>query len=144
MHYHVRRLLTFLAALLLVGCSHGGVVLGGFDTCVVGATCMLGGKFQLFPGEPAGAAVLTDKGQCAKLALPDEFYTDPLRQQWNDQMVEVQGRVFAQPSPDTELGVITWFSEKDRKLATGICDHGLGIYVDTLRSASGETWSQVR
>lgn len=140
MHDHFRRLLTYLSALLLAGCAHGGIERGGFDVCAAGVTCSLGGKLQLFPGEPAGAAVLTDNGQCAKLALPDGFYTAPLRQQWNDKLVEVQGRAFAQPNTETDMGVLSWFSEKDRKLATGMCDHGPGIYVDTLRSASGLTW----
>lgn len=141
MHDHCRRLLTVLPALLLAGCAHGDIERGGFDACAAGAACTLGGKLQLFPGEPAGAAVLTNNGQCAKLALPDEFYTAPFRQRWNSQVVEVQGRAFAQPNTDTDLGVLSWFSEKDRKLATGICDHGPGIYVDILRSASGHAWS---
>jgi hypothetical protein len=141
MHHHVRRLLTApLAALLLAGCAYGGIARGGFDACSAGATCTLGGKLQLFPGEPAGAAILADNGRCAKLALPDAFYTAPLRQQWHNKVVEVQGRAFAQPNTETDLGVLSWFSEKDRKLATGMCDQGLGIYVDTLRSASGQAW----
>lgn len=136
----VRRLLTFPLTLLLAGCTHGGLVRGGFDACTAGATCTLGGRLLLFPGEPAGAAALSNKGQCAKLALPDGFYTAPLRQQWHNQVVEVHGRVFAQPHTETDLGVLIWYSEKDRRLATGICDHGPGIYVDTLHSASGQTW----
>lgn len=141
MHNHVRRLLTApLAALLLAGCAHDDLARDGFDSCVAGGACTLGGNLQLFPGEPAGAAILTYKGRCAKLALPDTFYTDPLRQQWNNQVVEVHGRAFAQPDTETDLGVLSWFSEKDRKLATGMCDHGLGVYVDTLRSAPGRTW----
>lgn len=140
MYHYIRRLLTVLFTLLLVGCVHGGLVRGGFDACTAGATCTLGGTLQLFPGEPAGAAVLAKNGQCAKLALPDGFYADPLRQQWHNQVVEVQGRAFVQPNTETDLGVLSWYSEKDRKLATGMCDHGTGIYVDTLRSASGQTW----
>jgi hypothetical protein len=85
-------------------------------------------------------AILTVDGRCAKLALPDEFYTDPLRQQWNNQVAEVHGRAFVQPNTETDFGVLSAYSEKDRKLAIGMCDHGLGFYVDTLRSASGRTW----
>lgn len=140
MHHHVRRLLTLLLSLLLVGCAHTDIARGGFDACAAGATCTLGGKLLLLPGEPAGAAVLTDSGKCAKLALPDDFYIDPVREQWHNQSVEVKGRAFVQPNTETDLGVLSWFSEKDRKLATGICDHGLGVYVDTLRSMSGRTW----
>lgn len=137
---HFRRLLPVLpVALLLAGCAYN-IARGGFEACSAGAACTLGGKLQLFPGEPAGAAILTDNGQCAKLALPDAFYTDPLRQQWHNRIVEVQGRAFAQPNTETDLGVLSWFSERDRKLATGMCDQGMGVYVDTLRSASGQAW----
>ncbi|MCE4369704.1 hypothetical protein [Xanthomonas hortorum] len=140
MQHHARRLLTvLLAALLVAGCAQR-IVRGGFGACSPGAACTLGGKLQLFPGEPAGAAILTDSGQCAKLALPDAFYADPLHQRWHDRVVEVQGRAFAQPDTETDLGVLSWFSEQDRKLATGMCDHGPGVYVETLRSASGQAW----
>lgn len=140
MHHHIPRLLTILLTLYMAGCAHNDHVRGGFATCTAGATCTLGGRLHLFPGEPAGAAVLSNKGQCAKLALPDGFYTAPLRQQWHNQVVAVHGRVFAQPHTETGLGVLIWYSEKDRWLATGICDQGPGIYVDTLHSASGQTW----
>lgn len=138
------RLLTLLAAvLLLVGCAHG-IERGGFEACAAGATCKLGGKLQLFPGEPAGAAILSDGDHCAKMALPDAFYADPLRERWHNKAVVVEGRAFAQPNTQTDLGVLSWYAEKDRKLATGMCDQGLGIYVDTLRSASGLTWPEAR
>ncbi|WP_155953111.1 hypothetical protein [Pseudoxanthomonas suwonensis] len=140
MHKNIRWLLHFLPiTLLLAGCAHGAER-GGFDACVVGSTCTLGGKLELFPGEPAGAAVLSQGTQCAKLALPDGFYTDPLRKRWHKQAVRVEGRAFGQPSTETDMGVLSWYAEEDRKLATGICDQGVGIYVDTLQSASGEAW----
>ena len=144
MHSRLRKLLIVLSVLLLAGCVSGDVTRGGFGACTAGATCAVGGKLQLFSGEPAGAAVLTDNGHCAKLALPDAFYIPPLRLQWSGQMVEVQGRAFAQPNTETVTGVLSWFSEKDRKLATGICDDGPGIYVDVMRSASGMTWSETK
>lgn len=82
---HFGRLLaTLLVASLSAGCAHDDLARDGFDSCVAGGACTLGGNLQLFPGEPAGAAILTYKGRCAKLALPDAFYTDPLRQQWNN------------------------------------------------------------
>ncbi|MCX7564391.1 hypothetical protein OS176_12765 [Xanthomonadaceae bacterium XH05] len=140
MHNYSRKLLTFLlAALLLTGCANG-IKRGGFDTCAASSTCTLKGKLELFPGEPAGAAVLSSSDLCAKLALPDGFYTKPLRERWHKKTVEVEGRAFLQPNTETDIGVLSWYAEKDRKLATGMCDHGLGIYVDTLRSASGEAW----
>lgn len=140
MHNNNRSLLKLLAVtLLLAGCAHR-IERGGFDTCTFGHTCTLGGKLELFSGEPAGSAVMSDGNQCAKLALPDEFYTDPLRKRWHKQAVRVEGRAFAQPSPEGNVGVLSWYAEKDRRIATGMCDQGVGIYVDTLQSSSGEVW----
>lgn len=113
---------------------------GGLDSCVAGHVCSLGGELQLHPGTPAGAAILLDGEKCAKLALPDEFFKEPTRGHWNDRRVRAEGRAFLQPDTQTDRGVLMWYAEKDRKLATGMCDGGPGIYVDTLRSASGETW----
>lgn len=131
--------ILFLAILVLAGCAHG-IERVGFDACMAGDTCVLRGELELFPGEPAGAAILSDGGVCAKLALPDGFYVDPLHNQWSGKVVTVEGRTFTQPNMETELGVLSWYAEKDRKLAAGMCDHGLGIYVDTLRSSSGAAW----
>ena len=140
MYNNIWKLLTFLSVtLLFVGCAHG-IERGGFDSCVPGSTCTLEGKLELFPGQPAGAAVLSDGNQCAKLALPDGFYADPLRQRWHKKAVRLEGRAFAQPNAETDMGVLSWYAQEDRKLATGMCDQGLGIYVDTLQSTSGEAW----
>lgn len=104
----------------------------------------MGGTLELFPGEPAGAAILSYRGHCVKLALPDAFYADPLRRQWHNKAVFLEGRGFAQPNTEPEMGVLSWYSERDRKLATGMCDHGLGLYVNILRSSSGQTWTGAR
>jgi len=75
------------------------------------------------------------------LALPDEFFqSDPLRRQWDGRAVTVRGEAFAQPNPLVDGGYMTWYAVKDRKLSTGSCDDGLGIYVATMRSAAGKTW----
>jgi len=140
MHNNIWSLLGLLTiTLLLAGCKHV-IERNGFGACEVGSTCMLEGKLELFQGEPAGAAVLSDGSQCVKLALPGEFYTDPLRKRWHKRTIRVEGRSFAQPNTETDVGVLGWYAEKDRSLATGICDQGLGIYVDRMQSSSGEEW----
>ncbi|WP_162125647.1 hypothetical protein [Pseudoxanthomonas wuyuanensis] len=103
-------------------------------------TCALEGKLYLHPGEPAGAALLLSGEECAKLALPDFFYADPVRKKWNGKKVKVVGRAFLQPGIDSDGdGVLMWYAERDRKLALGMCDGGMGIYVISLE-ASGEVW----
>lgn len=141
MLHNVRRMLTLIpATALAVGCAHG-IERGGLDACSAGHACIVRGTLQLFPGQPAGAAILSVADRCAKLALPDAFYAEALRKRWHEQTVTVEGRAFDQPEMETDIGVLSWYSEQDRKLATGMCDHGLGIYVETLRATSGSTWS---
>lgn len=97
------------------------------------------GELQLHGGEPAWAAVLKAGDECVKLALPEGFYVDS--QQWNGEKVKVSGRVFRQPNLDYGGDAVPlWYTEQDRKLALGICDDGLGIYVNSMWSRSGEAW----
>jgi hypothetical protein len=101
------------------------------------------GRLTLHSGEPVAAALLEFDGQCAKLALPDGFYSH--LQQWDGQLVTLSGRAFKQPTFDESDGQLTlWYSELDRKLPLGMCDQGLGIYVDSMKSASGEMWPSSR
>lgn len=103
-------------------------------------TCALEGKLHLYPGDPAGAALLLSGEECAKLALPDDFYVDPVRKKWNGKKVKVMGRAFLQPGIESGGdGVLMWYAEQDRKLALGMCDGGMGIYVTSLKT-SGEIW----
>jgi len=48
-------------------------------------------------------------------------------------MVAVRGRAFAQPNTQIDMSVRAGI-RKDRKLATGMCDEGLGFHADVLRS----------
>jgi hypothetical protein len=109
-------------------------------SCDAGTECAMEGKLQLHAGEPAWAAVLESGDKCAKLALPDGFYLDA--EQWNGKRVSVSGSAFEQPTFDESNGtVMLWYTERDRKLALGMCDHGIGIYVESMRSSSGKKWS---
>lgn len=110
------------------------------EPCRAGSHCTLQGKLALLPGAPAGAAVVDLGDECVKLALPDEFYVDPIRSQWNGRTVTVDGSAFAQPDSNVDGDLLTWYSEKDRRLAIGACDNGLGIYVDRMRTQAGRTW----
>lgn len=51
------------------------------------------------------------------------------------------GRAFAQPSFSEKDGELTlWYTEGDRKNATGVCDGGIGIYIYALRTEDGMSW----
>lgn len=110
-----------------------------FDGCVAGKACTITGKLTLHPGQPAWAALLVAGNECAKLALPDTFYAES--RTWNGRTVVVTGRAFEQPSLDEDGGVFAlWYTELERKLPMGMCDSGIGIYVDTMRSRNGRSW----
>ncbi|MFC3655412.1 hypothetical protein FZ025_14710 [Xanthomonas hyacinthi] len=98
---------------------------------------MVEGRLALHQGEPAWAAILKAGDKCAKLALPDSFYIDA--KNWKEKKVRVVGRAFQQPEMAMDDGVMFWYAEKERKLAFGMCDGGIGIYVESMR-ANGKEW----
>lgn len=111
-----------------------------FDACIAGKECTAEGTLSLHAGQPPAWVALLEAGDaCAKLALPDDFYSD--RQAWDGKKITVSGRAFEQPGFDESQGIVTlWYTELDRKLALGMCDHGIGIYVESMRSSTGKEW----
>ncbi len=136
-----RRLLTLgvVITLGLIACSSTPHHDTKLSECTEGQSCTLRGTLQLIPGQPVWASLLVSGNTCAKLALADDFYGEANR--WDRADVVVTGRAFKQPTFDESSGQVTlWYTEKERKLAMGMCDGGIGIYVDTMRSRSGRTW----
>ncbi|MCD9032201.1 hypothetical protein LDO32_10750 [Luteimonas sp. Y-2-2-4F] len=121
----------------LAGCVHSGAN-DPVPLCEAGQPCALTGRLALHEGEPVAAAVLNVGGTCAKLALPDGFL-DALRQ-WNGQVVSIQGRAFLQPSFEDTDDVVLWYAEQGRRVPLGVCDQGIGVFVNTVALPSGETW----
>lgn len=122
----------------LSACAHSREI-KQFSSCVAGKECTVEGKLSLHAGQPAWAALLEAGDKCAKLALPDAFYANA--KTWNGKNVSVIGRAFQQPGFDESNGMVTlWYTERDRKLAMGMCDHGIGIYVESMRSSTGNDW----
>jgi len=137
-----KQLLIFVLPCILglVACVAKTQGMVPFNTCVAGEVCTLKGKLELHAGQPAWAALLVSGKECAKLALPDDFYSDA--RLWDQSEVSVTGRAFKQPADNEKSGIATlWYTEKERKLAMGMCDGGIGLYVDTVRSGDGRSWS---
>ena len=116
------------------------VDVASIEACRAGTSCVVSGELRLHQGQPAWAALVVAGDKCAKLALPDDFYVTA--KQWNGAAVEVTGQAFQQPDFDESTGMIMlWYTERSRKLSLGMCDSGVGIYVDSMRSRSGRSWS---
>lgn len=110
----------------------------GPNACSAGQQCTLMGKLTLHEGTGAWAALLVSGKDCAKLALPDDFYKDA--GYWNHRELVVTGRAFMQPADQDDGMVVFWYTEQERKLSMGMCDGGIGICVDTMRSRNGRSW----
>ena len=109
------------------------------EACHAGSTCSVTGEMQLHQGQPAWVALVVAGDKCAKLALPDEFYIES--KGWNGAAVEVTGGAFEQPDFDESTGMVMLsYTERDRQLSLGMCDGGIGIYVDTIRARDGRSW----
>lgn len=134
-------ILTFLICSGLFSCASAPHLGKGqfLDGCVPTQRCTLVGRLELYAGQPAWASLLKSGGECAKLALPDDFYGSAAT--WNGRRVVVVGRAFQQPGVDQGGGnVVLWYTEKGRKLSMGMCDGGVGIYVDSITSHDGRKW----
>lgn len=140
MHPYTVLSIVTIAVCGLSACAHQQEATS-IGSCTAGAECEMKGELQLHAGEPTWAAVLESGGKCAKLALPLSFYSDA--RQWSGKKVSVVGRAFRQPNFDGSNDIVPlWYTEQGRKLALGICDHGIGIYVESMRSSAGKEWSE--
>lgn len=114
-----------------------------FGACAPGGECSLTGTLTFHAGQPpAWIAHLEAGGKCAKLALPDDFYeNEQLRRRWSGKKVIATGDALSQPRFDESDGQATlWYEEGDRKIAMGMCDQGVVIFVQEMRSGPGMTW----
>jgi len=133
-------LIVIVFALGLSGCaiSPNRGDAASIDSCQSGSFCTVTGKLRLHQGQPAWAALVVSGDSCAKLALPDDFYAAAA--QWNGAVVEVTGQAFAQPGFDDGDLITLWYTERGRKLSMGMCDGGVGIYVESMHSRRGRSW----
>lgn len=111
------------------------------SSCKSGNQCTVSGQLQLHLGQPAWAALVVAGNECAKLALPDEFYAHAAK--WKGANVVVTGNGFSQPDFAENGVAILWYSERDRKLSLGMCDGGIGVYVESMRATNGSRWPSI-
>lgn len=119
---------TIVATSLLLGACAGFSSNSQAVKCEAGLQCEFHGKLSVFHGEPASVVTVDSSQVCVKLALPENYAQN--LDAWNGKDVSVYGVAFDQfHDPSTAM---TWFSYKGRKVGMGVCDHGLGIYVESM------------
>lgn len=126
-----------IACLQSTACAHDASTKQQAQPCHATGECEVQGRLTLLPvtGQ-AWVAVVDSRNGCVKLALPDTFFADA--KAWNGQEVSVSGSTFQQPGFDESQGMLSiWYTERDRRVGLGRCDGGPGIYVATMRMASG-------
>lgn len=140
---YFRVLVISCVAIMASACASYAPRAGNMDTCVTGLNCTIKGLLSLHAGQPPAWIAHVKAGDlCAKLALPNDFYDgDVTRKRWNGAYVVATGRAVLQPKFDESDGVATlWYEEGGRMVGMGMCDQGIVIYVESMRSESGMIW----
>ncbi len=133
-----RMLIALILLFGLPGCAYRRHVAQP-ASCDSEQNCIIEGKLNFFAGHPPLMVLEGSNNVCYKLALPDFFYASS--QKWDGKKVRVFGKAFQQPRFDQTGGAATlWYLERDRKVVMGICDQGMGIYVESMKSNSDLQW----
>jgi len=125
-----------LFSILAVGCVNTTRHANSIGECSPGQKCHIAGILHVYRSTPAWSFVIQNKTHCAKIALPREVY--PEVGAWDGQRVSVLGLAFAQPASDDGDMVALSFTFKEREMALGICDYGIGIFASELENAHGQ------
>lgn len=132
----LRKLLALIVFVFVVSACAARHLSDSFHACAAGERCMLRGTLELYQGAQAWAALLISGDGCAKLALPEDFYEHYDKCDMVD--VEVIGKGFVQPSFAPAGQIVLWYTEQGRKVARGMCDGGIGVFVWSIRSKDME------
>lgn len=141
---YTRLLISSILGLAVVACTTVALKQDDPEGCIDNKECSVAGVLSFYPAQPPSwIALLEEDNRCVKLAFPDYFFDDDrLRRRWGRGHVTVVGEAFRQPEFDEADGTATlWYTENDRKVGLGMCDGGLGIFVDYMYSDDGDTWS---
>jgi len=96
--------------------------------CSVGSECTVQGELQIYRGLPTSTGVIRlIKTDCWLLALPMDVWLK--YDEWNKKKVIVTGEAFS----NLAASDVIWFEVRDRRVAVGICDSPIVIYVKRIK-----------
>ena len=126
MHIGARQVVVFVIEMLLSTWSFSANGADASTDCSVGSECTVHGELQIYRGLPTSTGVIRLKTDCWLLALPMDVWFKYDR--WNKKKVTVTGEAFS----NLAASDVIWFEVRDRRVAVGICDSPIVIYVKRI------------
>jgi hypothetical protein len=121
-----RQVVALVFAVLLSTSSYPANVADESVDCSVGSSCTVRGELEIYRGLPTSTGVLRLKTDCWLLALPMDVWLK--YDGWNKTKVIVTGEAFY----NLAASDVIWFTVRDRRVAVGICDSPIVIYVKRI------------
>jgi hypothetical protein len=122
-----RQVVAFVFAVLLSTWSYPANVADESVDCSVGSSCTVQGELEIYRRLPTSTGVIRLKTDCWLLALPTDVWLK--YDEWNRKNVIVIGEAFS----NLAASDVIWFEVRDRRVAVGICDSPLVIYVKSIK-----------
>ena len=127
MYIRARQVVVFVIGMLLSTWSFCANGTDASTDCSVGGECTVQGELQIYRGLPTSTGVVRLNTDCWLLALPMDVWLK--YDSWNKKHVIVTGEAFS----NLAASDVIWFGVRDRRVAVGICDSPIVIYVNTIK-----------
>jgi hypothetical protein len=127
MYIGARQVVVFVIGVLLSTWGCPADLAGASAECSVGSECTVQGELQIYRGLPTSTGVIRLETDCWLLALPMDVWVN--YSSWNKKKVIVTGEAFS----NLAASDVIWFEVRDRRVAVGICDSPIVIYVKRIK-----------
>jgi len=122
-----RQIVVLVIGVLLSAWGYPANVTDASTDCSVGSECTVQGELQIYRGLPTSTGVIRlIKTDCWLLALPMDVWLK--YDEWNKKVI-VTGEAFS----NLAASDVIWFEVRDRRVAVGICDSPIVIYVKRIK-----------
>jgi len=127
MYIGAKPVVVFVIGMLLSTRSFSANLTGTSTDCSVGSECTVQGELQIYRRLPTSTGVIRVETDCWLLALPMDVWVN--YSTWNKKKVIVTGEAFS----NLAASDVIWFEVRDRRVAVGICDSPIVIYVKRIK-----------
>jgi hypothetical protein len=127
MYIGARQVVVFVIGVLLSTWGYPANLTGASTDCSVGSECTVQGELQIYRSLPTSTGVIRLETDCWLLALPMDVWAN--YSSWNKKKVIVTGEAFS----NLAASDVIWFEVRDRRVAVGICDSPIVIYVKRIK-----------